>query len=83
MSALPGIELVRGITRPSGQVLEQAKTSYQVGEVGDKLLDASTQISAGDTDLSRLSGGAHQLADVLGGVRGQVVNCHGFGAGIW
>jgi putative drug exporter of the RND superfamily len=74
VSSLPGIELVRGITRPSGQVLEQAKTSYQVGEVGDKLLDGSTQISAGDSDLSRLSNGAHQLADVLGGVKGQVVN---------
>jgi RND superfamily putative drug exporter len=77
VSTLPGIELVRGITRPSGQVLEQAKTSYQVGEVGDRLLDASTQISAGDTDLSRLSGGAAELADVLGGVKGQVVNAMG------
>jgi RND superfamily putative drug exporter len=77
VSTLPGIELVRGITRPSGQVLEQAKTTYQAGQVGDKLLDASTQISAGDTDLSRLSGGAHQLADVLGGVKGQVVNAMG------
>jgi RND superfamily putative drug exporter len=77
VSSLPGIQLVRGITRPSGDVLEQAKTSYQVGQVGDKLLDGSTQISAGDSDLSRLSGGAHQLADVLGGVRGQVVNSVG------
>ena len=47
VSSLPGIQLVRGITRPSGDVLEQAKTSYQVGQVGDKLLDGSTQISAG------------------------------------
>ena len=77
VSSLPGIDLVRGITRPTGDVLEQAKTSYQVGEVGDKLLDGSTQIAAGDTDLSRLSGGAHQLADVIGGVRGQVINSVG------
>jgi RND superfamily putative drug exporter len=77
VSALPGIELVRGITRPSGHVLEQAMTSYQVGQVGDKLADGSNQISAGDSDLSRLSGGAHQLADVLGGVRGQVINSVG------
>lgn len=77
VSTLPGIQLVRGITRPSGDVLEQAKTSYQVGQVGDKLADGSNQISAGDSDLSRLSGGAHQLADVLGGVRGQVVNSVG------
>ncbi|MDT5149199.1 MAG: putative drug exporter of the superfamily [Mycobacterium sp.] len=77
VSSLPGIDLVRGITRPTGGVLEQAKTSYQVGQVGDKLLDGSTQIAAGDSDLSQLSGGAHQLADVLGGVRGQVVNSLG------
>jgi RND superfamily putative drug exporter len=74
VSTLTGIELVRGITRPSGQVLEQAKTSYQVGEVGDRLLDGSTQITAGNSDLNRLAGGAHQMADVLGGVKGQVVN---------
>ncbi|MGH3642758.1 MAG: RND family transporter [Mycobacterium sp.] len=77
VSSLTGIALVRGITRPSGKVLEQAMTSYQVGQVGDKLLDGSTQITAGNSDLSRLSGGAHQLADVLGGVRGQVVNSIG------
>jgi RND superfamily putative drug exporter len=73
VSALPGIDLVRGITRPTGDVLEQAKTSYQVGEVGDKLLDGSTQIQAGDSDLSRLSGGAHQMADVLGDVKSKVL----------
>jgi RND superfamily putative drug exporter len=73
VSALPGIELVRGITRPTGDVLEQAKTSYQVGEVGDKLLDGSTQIQAGDSDLNRLSGGAHQMADVLGDIKSKVV----------
>jgi len=73
VSALPGIDLVRGITRPTGDVLEQAKTSFQVGEVGDKLLDGSTQIQAGDSDLNRLSGGAHQMADVLGDVKSKVV----------
>ncbi len=77
VGSLPGIQLVRGITRPNGQVLEQAKTSYQVGQVGDKLLEGSNEISAGDSDLSRLSGGARELADVLGGVKGQVVNSLG------
>ncbi len=77
VSALPDIALVRGITRPSGHVLEQALTSYQVGQVGDKLLDGSNQIAAGDSDLSQLSGGARQLADALGGVKGQVVNSLG------
>src|SRR5882757_3900684 len=73
VSALPGIDLVRGITIPTGVGLGQAKTSFQVGEVGDKLLDGSTQIQAGDSDLNRLSGGAHQMADVLGDVKSKVV----------
>jgi putative drug exporter of the RND superfamily len=77
VSQLPGISLVRGITRPTGEVLEQAKTSYQVGEVGSQLGDASTQINNGDSDLSRLSGGAHQLAGVLGDVRTQVIGAVG------
>jgi RND superfamily putative drug exporter len=77
VSQLPGIDLVRGITRPTGDVLEQAKTTYQAGEVGTKLGDASTQISARDSDLSKLSGGAHQLAGALGDVRGQVIGAVG------
>jgi RND superfamily putative drug exporter len=77
VSELPGIELVRGITRPTGEVLEQAKTSYQVGQVGDKLLDGSTQITAGNSDLNRLAGGANEMANVLGGVKGQVINSIG------
>ena len=74
---LPGIELVRGITRPTGEVLEQAKATWQAGEVGTRLADGAGQISDRDTDLNRLSGGAHQLADVLGDVRNQVVGAVG------
>ncbi len=77
VTQVPGIGLVRGITRPTGDVLEQAKTSYQVGQVGTRLGDASSQINNGDSDLSRLSGGAHQLAGVLGDVRNQVVGAVG------
>ena len=40
VSQLPGIEMVRGITRPTGESFEQAKASYQAGEVGSKLDDA-------------------------------------------
>ena len=50
VSQVPGVAMVRGITRPTGQSLEQAKTSWQVGEVGDKLDAGSKQIAehAGD-----------------------------------
>lgn len=74
VSQVPGIAAVRGITRPTGDTLEQAKATFQAGAVGDKLNEASTQISSRDADLDRLTGGAHQLADALGGVRDGVLD---------
>lgn len=73
IAQLPNIDMVRGITRPTGQVLEQAKTSYQAGEVGTKLGDASNLIHSNDDNLNLLSGGAGKMADVLGQIRTQVV----------
>jgi RND superfamily putative drug exporter len=69
---LPDIEMVRGITRPTGESLEQAKLSYQAGEVGSRLDDASRQIADHDGDLDQLTGGANLLADSLGDVRTQI-----------
>ncbi len=74
VSQVPGIAAVRGITRPTGDTLEQAKATFQAGAVGDKLNEASTQISSRDADLDRLTGGAHQLADALGDVRNGVLD---------
>ena len=72
VAQLPNIAAVRGVTRPTGQPLDQTKVSYQAGEVGSKLEDASSQISSKTSDLDELSGGAHQLADSLASVRDQV-----------
>ena len=36
--------MVRGLTRPNGGPLEQTKVSYQAGEVGGKLDEASSLI---------------------------------------
>lgn len=72
VSQLPGIGMVRGITRPTGESLEQARLSYQAGEVGVKLNDASQLISDRTADLNKLSKGADTLADSLFDVRGQV-----------
>jgi putative drug exporter of the RND superfamily len=72
VAQLPNIAAVRGVTRPTGKPLDQTKVSYQAGEVGSKLEDASSQISSKTTDLDALSGGAHQLANSLAGVRDQV-----------
>lgn len=73
VAQLPNIEMVRGITRPSGEMLEQAKATYQAGEVGSKLGDASQLISANDANLTALSSGANQMADALNQVRNTVV----------
>src|SRR6478736_6106847 len=72
VAQLPDIAAVRGVTRPTGQPLDQTKVSYEAGEVGSKLHDASSQINSKTSDLDALSGGAHQLADSLAGVRDQV-----------
>jgi putative drug exporter of the RND superfamily len=72
VSQLPGIAAVRGITRPTGQPLDQAKLSFQAGAVGGKLAEASTQISDKTADLDALANGADQLATALAQVRDQV-----------
>ena len=77
VSQLPNIVAVRGITRPTGQPLDQAKLSYQAGEVGSKLGDASTQISDRTGDLDALTNGADQLAAALAQVRDEIRGASG------
>jgi putative drug exporter of the RND superfamily len=72
VAQLPGIAAVRGITRPDGQPLEAASTTYQAGEVGKRLNDASTLISGRTKDLDKLASGADQLADGLASARDQM-----------
>jgi putative drug exporter of the RND superfamily len=71
VSQLPDIEMVRGVTRPTGEMLKEARATYQAGEVGSKLNDASNLIADNDPRLDMLSGGAHKLADALNDVRTQ------------
>jgi len=72
ISQLPDIEIVRGITRPTGESLEQARLSFQAGEVGGRLGDTSGLISSRDAELNMLVTGSDQIADTLGAVRGQL-----------
>ncbi len=72
VSQLPDIVMVRGITRPTGVSLEQARLSYQAGEVGNKIGEASELIEDRTGDLDLLASGSNALADSLGDVRGQV-----------
>ena len=72
VSQLPDIATVQGVTRPTGAPLEQATLSYQAGEIGGKLADASSKIAASTDDRAALTGGANKLADSLGAVRSQL-----------
>ncbi len=72
VSQVPGVLMVRGMTRPMGESLEQARLAWQAGEVGNKLGDASQQISGHTNDLDTMADGANQLADALGDLRNQV-----------
>ncbi|WP_365997930.1 RND family transporter [Mycolicibacterium sp.] len=77
ISQVAGIDVVRGITRPNGEMLQEAKTTYQSGEVGTKLADASGLIATNDKNLDLLANGAHQLADVNNQIRNQVIDSMG------
>lgn len=72
VSQVPGIGSVRGVTRPTGETIPQAKATYQAGKVGEELAGASGLIAQRSSDLNRLSSGARQLANGLGDVQGQV-----------
>ncbi|WP_372441021.1 MMPL/RND family transporter [Mycolicibacterium mengxianglii] len=72
ISQIPDLEAVRGITRPTGESLEQARLSFQAGEVGSRLNDATTVISERQGELDLLVDGSDQVADALGSVRGEI-----------
>ncbi len=72
VSQLPDIAAVRGVTRPTGAPLEQATLSYQAGEIGNKLSEASSKIAGTGDAREALTGGARKLADSLAVVRGQL-----------
>ncbi|MGV0993353.1 MAG: RND family transporter [Mycobacterium sp.] len=69
ISQLPDIDLVRGITRPTGATLDQAKLSFQAGEVGKPLNQAAGIINGNTSNLNLLVYGAVQVANALDAVR--------------
>ncbi|WP_395311861.1 RND family transporter [Mycobacterium sp. AMU20-3851] len=73
ISQLPDIAAVRGITRPNGEMLTEARATHQAGEVGGKLGEATHLIDENDSRLTQLSEGAHALAAALDKIRDQVV----------
>ena len=72
VSQVADVDIVRGITRPTGKRLEQAKLSFQAGEVGTPLNQAANTINDNTGNLNLLASGADQVADVLGAIRDQL-----------
>jgi RND superfamily putative drug exporter len=72
VSQLPDIATVRGVTRPTGAPLEQATLSFQAGEIGNKLAEATSKITDSTDERAALTGGADKLADSLATVRSQL-----------
>src|SRR6201986_974136 len=72
VSQLPNVAAITGITRPTGNVPEQFRATYQAGAIGTFLAGGSTLINDHTNDLNRLAEGAGTLASNLDEVRGQV-----------
>ena len=82
VSQIPGVAAVRGVTRPTGQSLEEARATFQAGQVGKQLGAGASLINDHASDLTRLSTGAGLLAEKLGDVRAQVDQAVGGVAGL-
>jgi RND superfamily putative drug exporter len=72
VSQLPNVAAISGITRPTGNVPEEFRATYQAGAIGTFLAGGSTLINDHTSDLNKLSEGSVSLADKLDEVRGQV-----------
>ena len=57
VSQLPNVAAISGITRPTGNVPEQFRATYQAGAIGSFLPGGSTLINDHTSDLNQLSAG--------------------------
>lgn len=74
IAQLPGVSKVVGITRPTGNRLDQAQLSWQNGQIGDRLAGAVNDGQAHKTDLNQLAAGTDQLANGLDLLHTEVTN---------
>lgn len=72
ISQVRDIDIVRGITRPAGESLQQARLAWQAGEVGNPLGQASGVITSNGGNLDLLVYGADQVATALESIRSQI-----------
>jgi uncharacterized membrane protein YdfJ with MMPL/SSD domain len=55
VAQLPGVTRVSGVTRPTGNRLDQAQLSWQNGQIGDKMAGAVADGEAHKDDLAKLT----------------------------
>ncbi|CAM3926708.1 MMPL family transporter [Mycobacterium senriense] len=65
VSQIAGVTKVVGVTRPTGQRLQQAELAWQNGQIGDKLGGAAIDGEGHKDQLKQLTDGADQLAGGL------------------
>jgi RND superfamily putative drug exporter len=65
VAQIPGVTKVSGVTRPTGDRLDQAELAWQNGQIGDKMAGAVADGNARKDDLAKLTNGADQLAGGL------------------
>ncbi len=65
VAQIPEVTKVSGVTRPAGARLDQAQLGWQNGQIGDKMAGAVADGNARKDDLTKLTGGADQLAGGL------------------
>src|SRR3954463_7346571 len=70
LDKLPGIDVVRTVTRPQGTPISQAELTNQLRTVGEKLGTAKTALSGDGSGVDRLASGADRLAGGANAVAG-------------
>ncbi|MER5388144.1 RND family transporter [Saccharopolyspora sp. NPDC002686] len=61
-----GVQMVRGVTRPTGTPITEASLGQQAGQVGDRLGEATGRLAEGNAQTGRLVDGSEQIATGTG-----------------
>jgi putative drug exporter of the RND superfamily len=62
VAQVPGVSLVRGVTRPTGSTIEKASLGHQAGIIGKRLAGARDRLAEGSDDTARLADGGERLS---------------------
>lgn len=57
-----GVQMVRGVTRPKGEPIDEATVGHQAGQVGKELSDAGDQLAKGQKSTDELADGSAKVA---------------------